>query len=136
MFAYQKSGSDKVTLIPPTQETSITLKRSDDWSRIIEAMKNVVHGLHGTARSIGYNLPFKIAGKTGTAQVFGIKQDEEYVKEDVAARLRDHSLFIAFAPADKPEIAIAVVVENGGGTHAASPIARKLIDQYLLDKKS
>ena len=137
MFAYQKSGSDKVTLLPPRQMAPVTLKRSESWDRIIRAMKNVVHGLHGTARSIGYNLPFKIAGKTGTAQVFGIKQDEEYVKEDVAVRLRDHSLFIAFAPADKPEIALAIVVENGGsGSAVAAPIARKLIDQYLLNRSS
>ena len=78
-----------------------------------------------------------MAGKTGTAQVFGIKQDEEYDKETVAARLRDHSLFIAFAPTDKPRIAVSVIVENGGhGTTVAAPIARKLIDEYLIKEQS
>jgi penicillin-binding protein 2 len=75
---------------------------------------------------------YKIAGKTGTAQVFGIKQDEEYVAEDIDKHLRDHALFIGFAPVENPRIAIAVVVENGGsGGAVAAPIARKIMDHYL-----
>ena len=77
-------------------------------------------------------MPFKVAGKTGTAQVFGIAQDEEYDTETLERKLHDHALFIAFAPADKPEFAVAVVVENGGsGSKVAAPIARKLIQQYF-----
>ncbi|MGD8527014.1 MAG: penicillin-binding transpeptidase domain-containing protein, partial [Thioalkalispiraceae bacterium] len=69
----------------------------------------------------------------GTAQVFGIKQDEEYVEEDIKKKLRDHALFIGFAPVDDPKIAVAVIVENGGsGGAVAAPIVRKVMDQYLL----
>jgi penicillin-binding protein 2 len=76
------------------------------------------------------------AGKTGTAQVVGIKQGEKYVESKVQERHRDHSLFIAYAPAEKPKIALAVIVENGGfGSRAAAPIARQVFDYYLLGKK-
>ncbi len=109
----------------------------EHWEYMVTTMVKVVHSIRGTARSIGHDIPFKIAGKTGTAQVFGIKQDEQYVEEDIAERLRDHALFIAFAPADKPKIAIAVIVENGGsGGATAAPIARKVIDHYMASKPS
>ena len=78
---------------------------------------------------------YRVAGKTGTAQVVGIKQGEKYNEARVAERHRDHSLFIAFAPADKPTIAMAILVENGGfGSRAAGPIARQVLDYYLLGK--
>ncbi len=101
------------------------------WNQVIDAMTLVVEGAHGTARAIRSDR-YRIAGKTGTAQVFSVKQDEEYDEETVAKRKRDHALFIAFAPADDPQIAIAVVVENGGhGGSVAAPIARKIMDHYL-----
>jgi penicillin-binding protein 2 len=101
------------------------------WNQVIDAMTLVVEGAHGTARSIRSD-HYRIAGKTGTAQVFSIKQDEEYDEETVAKRKRDHALFIAFAPVEDPRIAIAVVVENGGhGGSVAAPIARKVMDHYL-----
>jgi penicillin-binding protein 2 len=103
------------------------------WDQIIEAMTDVIEGQRGTARSI-YTSNYTIAGKTGTAQVFSIKQDEEYDEETVAKKKRDHALFIAFAPVESPKIAIAVVVENGGhGGSVAAPIARQVMDRYLLD---
>ncbi len=112
---------------------TIQLARSDRWDIIINAMVQVMHGERGTARGSGAGATYKIAGKTGTAQVFGLKQDEKYDKDKVAPHLRDHALFIAFAPVDNPRIALAVIVENGGsGSGAAAPIARKLMDQYLL----
>ena len=78
---------------------------------------------------------FKMAGKTGTSQVFGIKQDEEYNEEEIAERLRDHALFISFAPVKSPEIVIAVIVENGGsGGAVAAPIARKVLDEYMKNR--
>ncbi len=74
------------------------------------------------------------AGKTGTAQVYSLK-GEKYTEGDVKEHLRDHALFIAYAPADKPRIALAVLVENGGfGAQAAAPIARQIFDYYLLGK--
>jgi penicillin-binding protein 2 len=96
----------------------------------------VVHGARGTARRIGQGAEYRIAGKTGTAQVFGIAQEEEYEEEAVAKHLRDHGLFIGFAPADDPRIAVAVVVENGGsGSRAAAPVARAVMDRYLLGNR-
>jgi len=89
----------------------------------------------GTAASIGANAPYSIAAKTGTAQVVGIKQNEKYNAGNIDERHRDHALFIAYAPAEDPTIAIAVIVENGGhGGSAAGPIARKVMDYYLLGK--
>ncbi|MES9970857.1 MAG: penicillin-binding protein 2 [Candidatus Thiodiazotropha sp.] len=102
------------------------------WEQIIHAMAEVVEGVRGTARSI-YTDHYRIAGKTGTAQVFSVKQDEEYDEETIAKRKRDHALFIAFAPVEDPRIAIAVVVENGGhGGSVAAPIARQVMDRYLV----
>jgi penicillin-binding protein 2 len=73
-----------------------------------------------------------MAGKTGTAQVIGIAQNAVYNEDEVAERHRHHGLFIAFAPQEAPTIAVAIIVENGGGSSAASPIARKVIDTWLL----
>ena len=89
----------------------------------------------GTAASVGANAGYSIAAKTGTAQVVGMKQNEKYNAKLIAERHRDHALFIAYAPADDPKIALAVIVENGGhGGSAAGPIARKVMDYYLLGK--
>jgi penicillin-binding protein 2 len=105
----------------------------DNWQAVIDAMSDVVQGVRGTARRIA-NDHYRIAGKTGTAQVFGLKQEEEYDAEKLAFKLRDHALFIAFAPVEKPRIAVAVVVEHGGsGGAVAAPIARRILDAYLLD---
>ena len=88
---------------------------------------------HGTAAAIGAHAPYTFAGKTGTAQVFTVAQNEKYNAKTLDERLRDHSWFIAFAPADEPRIAVAVLQENGGpGATAAAPIARKVLDSYLL----
>ena len=105
----------------------------EQFETMVHNLTDVVHGEGGTARGIGWNAPYKIAGKTGTAQVKGIGQAESYVESRTAEHLRDHALFIAFAPVDDPKIAIAVIVENGGhGGSTAAPIARKLMDLYLL----
>ena len=127
-------NSEEATIISPLQTNSehIQLKNDKHWQNIVASMQAVVHGKTGTARKIGDNSPFTIAGKTGTAQVFGIKQDESYVKEDIAERLHDHALFIAFAPIKDPQIAIAVIVENGGsGSSTAAPIAYQVMHYYL-----
>ncbi len=89
----------------------------------------------GTAASVGANAGYSIAAKTGTAQVIGIKQNAKYNADTIDERHRDHALFIAYAPAEDPTIALAVIVENGGhGGSAAGPIARKVMDYYLLGK--
>lgn len=89
----------------------------------------------GTATRVGVGAPYLTAGKTGTAQVVAIKQGEKYVESKVAERHRDHALFIAYAPADDPKIAFAILVENGGhGGATAGPIARTILDYFLLGK--
>ena len=103
--------------------------------QVIQSMTAVMHSPRGTARASGRRSPYQIAGKTGTAQVIGIAQDEEYDESVIPEKFHDHALFIAFAPVDKPQIAIAVVVENGGsGAKAAAPIARKIMDRFFQKK--
>lgn len=110
----------------------VGIVREGNWKTIKKAMTDVTHSLRGTARRIGADAPYRIAGKTGTAQVFGIKQDEEYEVEEVAYKLRDHALFVAYAPADNPRIAVAVIAEHGGsGGAIAAPIARQVMDAYF-----
>lgn len=104
----------------------------EQWDRIISAMNAVMQGERGTANAAGRDAPYLMAGKSGTAQIFTVAQDEEYNSEEVDERRRDHALFIAFAPLENPRIAVAVIVENGeSGSRTAAPIARKVIDTYL-----
>ncbi len=114
------------------EESRFSLRYPRHWDDMFRAMKKVVHGVWGTARKTGWGLEYKMAGKTGTAQVFGIAQDEEYDEETVARKLRDHGLFVAFAPYESPKIAVAVVVDNGEHGSWMAPIARKVMDHYLL----
>jgi len=102
------------------------------WQAVHEGMLEVVHGQHGTAKALAKGIEYQMAGKTGTAQVIGIAQGSVYNEEEVAERHRHHGLFIAFAPAEAPTIAVAIIVENGGGSSAASPIARAVIDTWLF----
>lgn len=118
---------------PKALPEDVQLSNPAHWDPIIKGMVDVMHAETGTARKAGKNARYKIAGKTGTAQVVGIKQDEEYDAEKLAERHRDHALFVAFAPADNPKIALGVIVENGGGgSSTAAPLARKVMDAYLL----
>lgn len=126
-------SSDEYPVAPPVKRT--VSYDPEHWDYVIRAMEDVVHGDRGTARASGKGSAYRFAGKTGTAQVFSIGQDEEYDEDTVAEHLKDHSLFIAFAPVNKPKIAIAVIVENSGsGSAVAAPVARKLLDHYLLDE--
>lgn len=121
--------------MPPVQGPT-----ADDWERMVDAMEAVVHRggqgyrQNGTAwYYIGQDIPYRMAGKSGTAQVVEIKQGEEYDAEELSEYERKHAWFIAFAPADDPVIALAVLVENGGGgSSVAAPVAREVIDAYLL----
>jgi penicillin-binding protein 2 len=118
--------------IPVPEAQHVDLPK-DVWNTVIEGMREAVHGEHGTAKGIGKDIGYTMAGKTGTAQVVGYAQGIKYDASQVAKRKRDHALFIAFAPVDDPKIAIAVLVENGEhGASAAAPIARKIADMYLL----
>lgn len=118
------------TIAPETVRT-IPLKASD-LALIRDAMVDVMRP-GGTASQAGAGAPYLIAGKTGTAQVIGVRQGEKYSESQTSERNRDHALFAAFAPADHPRLAIAVLVENGGhGGVIAAPIARQVFDYYLL----
>ncbi len=122
----------QVTDRKPEPLPKIELNRPENWEIIVSAMVKVTSGPRGTAARIGRGAAFSIAGKTGTAQVFSVGQTEKYNASEVSERLRDHALFVAFAPAEAPRLAIAVLVENGGfGASAAAPIARAIFDAYL-----
>lgn len=117
--------------LPPVSGGDVTGVTPEDWARVVHGMIGVT--THGTAAAIGAKAPYPFAGKTGTAQVFTVAQNDRYNAKKLDERLRDHSWFIAFAPADAPRIAVAVIQENGGaGASAAAPIARKVLDAYLL----
>jgi penicillin-binding protein 2 len=125
----------EVRLTVPKESYRIDIK-PEHLRFVREAMVDV--NISGTGRQAFLGAPYKVAGKTGTAQVIGIKQNEKYNASRIDERHRDHSLFVAFAPAgtgEKPKIALALLVENGGfGSMAAAPIARQAIDYYLLGK--
>ncbi len=111
------------------------LKIDPEHLKLVKSAMEAVTKPGGTAAVASYGATYRIAGKTGTAQVIAIKQGEKYDAKKVSEYNRDHAWFIAFAPADKPRIAMAVLVENGGhGGTTAAPIARKVMDYYLLGK--
>ena len=128
---------DGEPLMEETVPKDVVIKNPKDWDRMARAMEGVIKHYKGTARALGHNLSYRLAGKTGTAQVVGIKQNEEYDSEALLERQRDHALFVGFAPVDAPEIAIAVVVENGESAgRTAGPIAKVVSDFYLSSLKS
>lgn len=119
--------------IEPVEVSRMDSVSQQHWDAIHRAMYDVVHASNGTARRISRDLSYHIAGKTGTAQVVGIPQGEEYDSEALQERHRDHGLFIGFAPYEDPQIAVAIIVENGeSGSSAAAPVARKIFDAHLL----
>ncbi len=120
------------TIIEPQRARTLDLRREH-----LAVVKHALIGVarEGTAARSFAGAAYVSAGKTGTAQVIGIKQGEKYVESKVHEQLRDHSLYIAYAPAEKPRIALAVIVENAGfGARTAAPVARKVLDYYLLGK--
>ncbi len=122
--------------IPPVALPPVKVKDPGEWDVVQGGMFDVVNATHGTARYYLQPAPaYKMAGKSGTAQVFTVGINEKMRKAgELTEHLRDHALFVAFAPFDAPKIAVAVVVENapGGGSAYASPIARRILDRYLL----
>ena len=130
--AFEDPLNGRRTLIAPEPLTRVSIDNSSYWDNILNAMHDVMHSPIGTARDAGRGATYDMAGKSGTAQVFSLAQDEEYDEEQIEERLRDHALFIAFAPLDEPRIAVSVIIENGSsGSRIAAPIARALMDLYL-----
>ncbi|GGL97299.1 penicillin-binding protein 2 [Pseudomonas asuensis] len=113
----------------------ILLKDPANWDRITQGMEAVVHAPRGTAHKMGATAAYRIAGKSGTAQVVAIRQNERYNSAALKERHRDHALFVGFAPADNPQIAISVMVENGeSGSGVAAPVLKEVADAWLLDE--
>ena len=129
----ENSKTNVITPRPPEIVSTLPIK-PENLTIVHNALVDVTRP-GGTAARASAGAPYTMAGKTGTSQVIGIKQGEKYVESRVAERHRDHALFIAYAPAENPKIAIAVLVENGGhGGSTAAPIARAVFDYYLLGK--
>ena len=123
---------DGEILLEETTPDDVVIKNPKDWDRMNQAMEGVIKHYMGTAKGLARNLNYRLAGKTGTAQVVGIKQNEEYDSEALKERQRDHALFVSFAPVDAPKIAVSSVVENGESAGStAGPIAKAVIDHYL-----
>lgn len=127
----ERSGGD-FEPIPPRLGSRLPVKEARHWKRVRGAMEDVVHGERGTARIAGRGADYRFAGKTGTAQVISIGQDEEYDAEKLDKKHHDHALFVAYAPVDEPRLAVAVLVEHGGhGSTAAAPVAREVFDTFF-----
>ncbi|ATJ83191.1 penicillin-binding protein 2 [Halomonas beimenensis] len=120
----------------PDTPPDIELDNPVWWERVYSGMEKVLSGREGTARRSGAGLEYRMAGKSGTAQVFSLGQDEKYDAEELQERLRDHALFMAFAPVDNPQIAVSVIVENaGGGSSQTAGLARAMTDFWLLERQ-
>ena len=131
MHSQSKNGDFFEERNPKAQQ--IPIKDISNWELIIEAMKQTVYGKFGTAKRLNNKLQYSLAGKTGTAQVFGLDPEEEYIAENIEEKLRDHALFTGFAPIEDPQVAIAIIVENAGsGSSKAAPLARELLDEYFI----
>ncbi|MEC6833892.1 penicillin-binding protein 2 [Photobacterium toruni] len=112
---------------------SITGVSPQTWEIAREGMHRVLYGHRGTARKAFYNTPYQAGGKSGSAQVFGLAKNQKYNAEELEEHLRDHALFTAFAPFEKPQVVVSMVLENaGGGSSNGGPIARKIFDHMLI----
>lgn len=122
---------------PPVDENpmpNIVLHDPKEWEQVNHAMQLVMHDPRGIARAAAQGAQYRIAGKSGTAQVVAIKQGERYDRLKTAERNRDNALFVGFAPAEDPQIVISVMIENGeAGGRVAGPVVRKVMDAWLLD---
>ncbi|KKO17319.1 penicillin-binding protein 2 [Pseudomonas putida] len=123
---------------PPVEDNpmeNIVLRDKSDWAKVTHGMEQVMHNARGTARKAAIGSQYRIAGKSGTAQVVAIKQGEKYDRNKLQERHRDHALFVAFAPAEDPKIVVSVMVENGeSGSGVAAPVVRQVMDAWLLDE--
>jgi len=130
---YREQGTGKIHPIPPKLLETVE-SSPENWKVVMDGMVAVMSGNGGTGRASQRGAEYQIAGKTGTAQVFTVKQNESYkaMEAKLSDRLYDHGWFIAFAPADAPKIAVAVIIENGKHGTAAAVIARRVLDQFIL----
>ena len=130
--AFEDPISGERTIVTPERLPSVQIDNEFYWDNVITAMHDVMQSPTGTARAAGQGAPYEMAGKSGTAQVFTVAQEDEYDENEIEERLRDHALFISFAPLENPRIAVAIVIENGSsGSRVAAPMARAIMDEYL-----
>ncbi|EGQ7768733.1 penicillin-binding protein 2 [Vibrio parahaemolyticus] len=125
---FEEQETSEYVTYPPIQNVP-----EKYWDIAKEGMRRVNHGSRGTARRSFYNMSYQTAGKSGTAQVFGLGENEEYNADEIAEHLRDHALFTGFAPFDDPKVIVTLVLENaGGGSSNGGPMARKIFDRVVL----
>ncbi|MFL0860478.1 penicillin-binding protein 2 [Vibrio parahaemolyticus] len=125
---FEEQETSEYVTYPPIQNVP-----EKYWDIAKEGMRRVNHGARGTARRSFYNMSYQTAGKSGTAQVFGLGENEEYNADEIAEHLRDHALFTGFAPFDDPKVIVTLVLENaGGGSSNGGPMARKIFDRVVL----
>jgi len=130
--AVEDALTGKRSIVAPVRLDDVRIDNETYWDAVLTGMHDVMQNVRGTAWAVGGNAPYQMAGKSGTAQVYSVAQEDEYDEEEIDERLRDHALFISFAPFDNPRIAVAVIVENGSsGSRVAAPIARAIMDEYL-----
>ena len=137
VHAFEDPLTGTITGVTPKALPRIDDGRPKDFETVVASMEAVMHEAGGTGYRVGKDAPYRIAGKTGTAQVAGLSQTEEGAPtlDSTPRHLRDHAWFMAFAPTDKPRIAIAVLAEHAGhGGSVAAPVARQVMDQYLLGR--
>jgi penicillin-binding protein 2 len=135
LLGTENAVSRETQMLDPVEQTGLEGVAPEHWQTVHEAMVGVTTELRGTARTAMLGAPYAVAGKTGTAQVFTVAQDAEYDEELLDERLRDHRWFLAYAPAEAPTIAVAVIVENGGSTIPAVPVARAVLDAYFESRQ-
>ena len=130
-----KKADNSVDVLPLKTLRPLQFKQQENIDIVLNAMHDVVHGSEGTARSVFRDAPYQSAGKTGTAQLFSVGQDEKYDADKVDERLRDNAMYVGYAPFEAPEISVTVVLENaGGGSSNAAPVAREIMDFYFRDR--
>lgn len=132
-MANKMAGENIVWPTGDRYEKTITLKNQAHWERIVRSMRKVITDSRGTARRLR-GTRYKIAGKTGTGQLFSLQDDEEYEVEKLDTKLHDHAYFTAFAPAGKPKIVVFSIFENGNTSGLPADLAKKLFDAYLYDR--
>ena len=132
VYAVKPAGVERAKRIKAPVELQVPVSDPQNWQTILDGMDLVVNGSRGTARKVAVGAHFRTGGKTGTAQVYQLAAGKKDKLKEVPEHLRDHAWFIAFAPVEAPRIAIAVVVEHGGGgSTAAAPVARATLDVWL-----
>jgi len=133
MYASKQAGDARAKRVKAPLAQQVPVNNQQDWQVVLDGMERVINGPMGTARSIAVDARYRMAGKSGTAQVYQLGEGEDYNADEVAQHLRDHALFVAYAPVDAPRIAIAVVLEHGGGggSKSAAPVARATLEAWL-----